>query len=179
MRCACTLLGALLAACGGGGARDDAALPEGAWALGESGLWVTVPRARLMEANAMGAVYFTVHNRSDHDDRLVAVEAGGTIGDGAGAQLHETVLEDGVSRMRARPEGFAVPAGEDLRFEPGGPHVMLTGLDMPAPTPADAAAGGTGNGGVLTPRDDEPPLLLYLRFEVAGEHDLLIPATVP
>ena len=40
------------------------------------------------------------------------------------AEIHETVLEDDVSRMR--PVGvLTIAAGESVRLEPGGKHLML------------------------------------------------------
>lgn len=38
--------------------------------------------------------------------------------------MHETVIEDGVARMRALGELTLAP-GETVRFEPGGKHLML------------------------------------------------------
>lgn len=191
---------AAVAGCGGpsGPGADDGALPEGAWALGDSGLWVTVPRARLMPAMSMGAIYFTVHNRSGHDDRLtgVALAEGGA---GAEATLHETIVEDGVSRMRSREGGFPIADGEDLVLAPGGAHVMLMGFGRGEPQGEDEApadgndADGENAGGARPAPDDaadpgatavpvpqqDPPLTLRLRFERGGEHELLIPTTAP
>lgn len=72
---------------------------------------------------ADASVYLTVRNTGDADDALVAVtsSAGGT------AQVHETTIDaDGRASMRARGE-VAIPAGETVRFEPGGLHLMLVG----------------------------------------------------
>ena len=54
--------------------------------------------------------------------RLVAVEAPGF----RAVELHETVREDGVMRMR-QLDGVDLPANEVVRFAPGGTHVMLIG----------------------------------------------------
>lgn len=51
-------------------------------------------------------------------------------------ELHETMVTDGVSRMRPLADANATPAAP-LVFEPGGKHAMLFGID-PALT-----AGGT------------------------------------
>jgi len=39
-------------------------------------------------------------------------------------ELHESVLEDGVSRMRPLGE-LTIPPRQTVRFEPGGKHLML------------------------------------------------------
>ena len=44
--------------------------------------------------------------------------------------LHETTVQQGQSRMRPR-EQLAVPAGQTVKLEPGGLHVMLHGLTQP------------------------------------------------
>lgn len=51
------------------------------------------------------------------------------------AEMHATLEENGMMRMRAI-DRLELPAGKSVRFEPGGRHLMLTGLqrDMPAGT---------------------------------------------
>jgi copper(I)-binding protein len=70
-----------------------------------------------------GAVYVTVTNRGGSPDALVgaATEAATSV------ELHETVHEGGVMKMRPRPR-FEVPAGSRLEMKPGGHHIMLLGL---------------------------------------------------
>lgn len=84
--------------------------------------------ARATGGEAPGAAYVTIANRGGTDDRLVAVSS-----DRGKAGLHETEVTEGIARMRpVRPnEGLAIPAGGELRLVPGGPHVMLTGLEAP------------------------------------------------
>lgn len=41
-----------------------------------------------------------------------------------GISLHETRIDEGVSRMRAVPE-LSIPAGETVLLQPGGLHLML------------------------------------------------------
>ncbi len=109
---------------------------------------------------AMGAAYFTVHNRSERDDRLLAVSVETADGPPVEASLHETTLVDGVSRMRSRAEGFPLPAGADLELVRGGAHVMLSGE---LPEAAD---------------DAQATLTLTLRFEHAGVHSVIVPTDV-
>lgn len=51
-------------------------------------------------------------------------------------QMHSTEEADGMMQMRPVTQ-LELKAGETLRFEPGGLHLMLTGLKQPLP--ADAA----------------------------------------
>ena len=88
------------------------------------------PRASLMPD--MGVVYLTVVNPGPEADRLLRVETGAA----RAAETHESLHEDGMVRMVARPEGFEVPAGGTLELGPGGKHIMLI------EPRAEAAAGG-------------------------------------
>jgi len=75
------------------------------------------------------AVYAEVTNGTDEDRRLVSASSSAT----ERVELHETVFDDnGVATMEARDDGFVVPAGGVLRFEPGGAHVMLRDMDADA-----------------------------------------------
>lgn len=78
-----------------------------------------------------GAAYLTVRNVGATADRLV----GGTTPAAARVELHTTVNEGGVMRMRALP-AIEVPAGGTLRLQRGGLHVML--LDLREPLKAGA-----------------------------------------
>jgi periplasmic copper chaperone A len=46
------------------------------------------------------------------------------------AMLHETTVQQGQSRMRPR-EQLVIAAGQTVKLEPGGLHVMLHGLTQP------------------------------------------------
>lgn len=145
----------LLAACGGGAG-------GGGEQLGESPLWLTAQAARVMPAMGMAAVYVTIENRGSRPDRLLSV----SIPAGE-ASLHETLLENGVSKMRERPEGFEIPAGGTLRLAPGGRHIMVTGMDGANAGLAPGDDAGASGGGAVE---------IVLRFERAGEHTVRIPA---
>lgn len=65
-------------------------------------------------------------------------------------ELHETVAgASGGMQMRAKEGGFVIPAGGELRLEPGANHIMLMGLTEPVPAGAEVtftlalAGGGT------------------------------------
>lgn len=72
----------------------------------------------------VAGVYFDIE--SDSDAKLVGVET--VLTDVA--ELHYMKMEDGVMRMRSLPE-VALPAGETVKFAPGGLHVMLFELKRP------------------------------------------------
>lgn len=72
----------------------------------------------------VAGVYFDIE--SDSDAKLVGVET--VLTDAA--ELHYMKMEDGVMRMRSLPE-VALPAGETVKFAPGGLHVMLFELKRP------------------------------------------------
>lgn len=72
-----------------------------------------------------GAVFFTIQNTSEADDRLVDARADVA----AMVQLHtHKDMGDGVMKMMHVPEGFPVPAGGMHALARGGDHVMLLGL---------------------------------------------------
>lgn len=77
-------------------------------------------------SSTVSAVYLTITNRGGVADRLVGASA-----DRSGhAMIHRTVVEDGMARMR-HVGAVEVPPGASVRFEPGGLHVMLTGVSTP------------------------------------------------
>lgn len=70
------------------------------------------------------AVYLTLVNTGRIDDRLKGVASRLA----ANAMVHQTVVEDDIARMRHAVNGIAVPAGQHIRLEPGGYHIMLMDL---------------------------------------------------
>lgn len=44
------------------------------------------------------------------------------------AEIHEMKMEGNVMKMRALPNGLDLPAGQTVKLEPGGYHVMLMEL---------------------------------------------------
>ncbi|HLT58711.1 MAG: copper chaperone PCu(A)C [Limnochordales bacterium] len=91
-----------------------------------SGAW-----ARPARAGENSAIYMTIANPGPGDVELVHVET-----DAAEiAEIHETVLEVEVVDGRFTQEmhmhhmhSLVVPAGETVRLQPGGLHLMLIGL---------------------------------------------------
>lgn len=68
----------------------------------------------------MTAAYLVVANPGPEPAFLVGASSPAF----AMAEVHETVVVDGVSRMRHRPR-VEVPAGGEAALAPGGLHVML------------------------------------------------------
>jgi periplasmic copper chaperone A len=120
----CGLTIALLALLGNALASHSAFPAENAtFALGD--LVVESPWAR-ESVTRTGVAYLTVRNGGDQDDRLVGVSS--EVADKA--ELHSSVMQDGVMKMRA-VEGLDVPAHGEAVLEPGGLHIMLIGLKAP------------------------------------------------
>ncbi len=70
--------------------------------------------------SAMTAAYGELRNRSSVTLELTAFDSSAF----AAASLHQSMVEDGVSRMREQTHVQIAP-GEVLTLEPGGMHLML------------------------------------------------------
>jgi copper(I)-binding protein len=71
-----------------------------------------------------GAVYLTIENKGKTDDTLV----GARTEVSQRTELHSTLHENGVMKMRKVEGGVKIAAGKTVKFAPGGNHIML--LDM-------------------------------------------------
>ena len=72
------------------------------------------------------AIYMTLVNHGPADDRLLSVST--PVADKA--EVHTTVSENGISRMR--PAGpLTVAPGSPVELKPGGYHIMLMDLKTP------------------------------------------------
>jgi len=113
---------ALAASCGG-----DAPLDAAGGAASASGeLRVLGAVSHPTHGAPVGVVYLRIENDGSQADRLVAVESSAA----GSAQVHETVFQGDAVRMVRRAE-VEIPPGARIVFEPGGLHIMLTGLDEP------------------------------------------------
>jgi copper(I)-binding protein len=99
-----------------------------------------------------GAGFLTIMNHGKQADRLVAVETAASTR----ADLHGTIRDGGVMKMRAQTGGVPIPAGGSVSFAPGGLHVMFIGLKAPVP--------------------DGSSIKARLRFERAGSVDVAFKA---
>lgn len=96
-----------------------------AWAHGyaKNGLIIEHPWGRPSPGDAkQGAVYLSVKNKGKADDTLVAVKTSVS----QNAELHTTLQDEGVMKMRKVEGGLKIPAGETVKLAPGGLHIMLT-----------------------------------------------------
>ncbi len=91
-----------------------------------AGIQVRQPWARATApGQKVGAAYVTL--TSPAADRLL----GGSSPIAAGVEVHEMSMDNGVMRMRQLGQGLVLPAGQPTPLEPGGYHLMLTGLKQP------------------------------------------------
>lgn len=87
---------------------------------------VTITDARLVMPIVSGtpaAAYFTVVNDSDKPAQLMTIDVMGA----QMAMMHETIMTGDKARMQML-QSVDVPAHGAVKFEPGGKHVMVTGL---------------------------------------------------
>jgi protein SCO1/2 len=88
---------------------------------------IAVSAARIPEpAGDVAALYLVVRGEESRGDRLL-----GARSDVGEAQLHETREQGGLVQMTRVRDGLEVPANGELRLQPGGAHIMLTGLREP------------------------------------------------
>ena len=84
--------------------------------------WAGITRGGLKTA----AVYVTFINEGPKSDKLLKVSS--PIA--ASAMIHTNIKDGPVMRMRDL-DGVEIPAGGTVKMEPGGMHIMLTGIDHP------------------------------------------------
>ncbi len=84
--------------------------------------WVREPAA----GQTLAAGYGTITNGSDEAITLI----GASAPIAATFEIHETAMsDDGNMSMAEKQGGFEIAAGESFTLEPGGPHVMMSGID--------------------------------------------------
>lgn len=71
-------------------------------------------------ATSVLAAYMTINNASESDQQITGMDSP----DFRSAEIHRTVVEDGVAKMLP-VSGLDVAAGDSISLEPGGLHVML------------------------------------------------------
>jgi periplasmic copper chaperone A len=84
-------------------------------------------RASLTPVAKSGAVYLSIMNHGNTDDKLLSLSATKA----ATAEIHETTMDGDVMKMRALETALNIPAGATVEMKPGGVHIMLTGLKAP------------------------------------------------
>lgn len=81
---------------------------------------------RVVPNASVSVAYFTLVNLGSETDTLLAASSPVA----AAAEVHQTLTDNGTSRMRPAGELSIAPGGK-LAFAPGGLHVMLTGITQP------------------------------------------------
>ena len=91
----------------------------------KQGIFIDHPWIRATAANApMSAGYLKITNGSMSADKLVGASA-----DFAEiVEIHQTIKDGDVSKMRALPDGLEIGEEAEFIFEPGGLHLMFRGL---------------------------------------------------
>lgn len=75
---------------------------------------------RPVASMGMSAAYLSLTNNTDKAMRISHADSPQYDS----VELHETRIEDGIARMRAMP-ALEIPAGETVRLQRGGKHLML------------------------------------------------------
>lgn len=83
-------------------------------------------RASAVSTAKAGSVYLTVVNHGAETDRLVGVRSDAA----ESAAIHQTAEDNGVMTMR-EVTALDLAPGATQEFQPGGTHIMLTGLKSP------------------------------------------------
>jgi copper(I)-binding protein len=91
------------------------------------GLQISNPWVRATPKGAtVGAGYLTITNKGAESDRLI----GGSAAPASRFEVHTTVIENGVAKMRP-VSGLEIKPGETVELSPGGMHVMFVGIKQP------------------------------------------------
>ena len=73
-----------------------------------------------LPGQGMSAGYLTLRNNTDGVIRITSV----TSLEFAAVEMHESVIEDGIAKMRRMPE-LLIPKKSTVQFKRGGKHLML------------------------------------------------------
>jgi len=91
------------------------------------GLQIGNPWARATpKGSTVTAGYLTIINKGTETDRLI----GGSAAPASRFEVHDTVTENGVARMR-QVTSLEIKPGQTIELKPGGMHLMLMGLKQP------------------------------------------------
>lgn len=74
-----------------------------------------------------GAIYLTLMNAGNTPVTLTGASVPETVA--ADAQIHITEMNGDMMKMREITEGILLTPGEEVKFNPGGRHIMLMGLE--------------------------------------------------
>lgn len=103
------------------------AMPAAAHEYDLGPLHIGHPYARPTPPGAsVGAAYLSIANKGQTTDKLVRAATTRA----QGVELHSMSMEGDIMRMR-QVQDIAALAGATVKLEPGGFHLMLTGLKQP------------------------------------------------
>ncbi len=71
--------------------------------------------------------FLTITNKGAQAERLI----GGSFENANKVEVHETVMENNVAKMRPVTGGLEIKPGETVELKPGSFHIMLVGLKRP------------------------------------------------
>jgi copper(I)-binding protein len=74
-----------------------------------------------------GGGYMEIENEGKAPDQLIGIKSDAA----ESVSMHQTVTANGISTMREVDGGLAVPANGELKFAPGGYHIMFMKLKAP------------------------------------------------
>lgn len=80
------------------------------------------------------SAYFIIENNSSNDEFLVSANANVANR----TEIHNHVHQNGMMKMQQQTE-VRIPAGQSVKFAPGGLHIMLFGLKQPLKAGQDLA----------------------------------------
>jgi len=95
-------------------------------------LIVTDAWVRVTPGSDVAAAYLTLRNPGRKPVTVTGVESSAA----SMAMIHETTVKSGMSRMRPHEE-VVVEAGQTVKLQPDGLHIMLHGLSKPL-SPGDS-----------------------------------------
>ena len=86
-------------------------------------LEIEQPWARATPKGAKTAAgYVAIKNTGNRPDRLT----GGSLAGAGRGEIHDTLMDGDVMKMRPLPEGIEIKPGESVALRPGGMHLMFT-----------------------------------------------------
>ena len=88
-------------------------------------LAITHPCVRATpKGSTLTAGYVKIQNTGKEADKLIGASMTGA----EKGELHTTIVEDGIAKMRPLADGVVIGPGETIEFKPSASHIMFTGL---------------------------------------------------
>jgi copper(I)-binding protein len=110
---------------------------------------------------SLTAGYVRITNTGKEADKLIGASL-----DGAGkGELHTTIMEGDVMKMRPLPDGVAIKPGETVEFKPSGNHIMF--MDLSKSLSEDTYEKGT----LVFEKAGKVDVEFSVQASADGEHD--------